>query len=55
MINVIKNLLFKCILNLLKIAIMFNRVKYLHFYILIKSIFINEIKYRVLLIITFNF
>ena len=54
MINVIKFLLFKCILSLLKTTIMFNRIKYLYFYILIKISFINEIKYRFLLIITFN-
>ena len=54
MINIIKKLLFKCILSLLKAAIIFDRIKYLQFYILIKISFINEIKYRFLLIITFN-
>ena len=34
---------------------MLNRIKYLQFYIFIKISFINEIKYRFLLIITFNF
>ena len=51
----IKFSLFKYIRNLLKIIIMLNRIKYLQFYIFIKILFVNEIKYRFLLIITFNF
>ena len=42
--NVIKFSLFKCIRNLLKAAMIFNRVKYLQSYILIKTSLINEIK-----------
>ena len=42
--NVIKSLLFKYIRNLLKIVMIFNRVKYLQPYILIKTSSINEIK-----------
>ena len=42
--NVIKSLLFKCIRNLLKAVMIFNRVKYLQSYILIKISSINEIK-----------
>ena len=54
-INVIKSSLSKYIRNLLKITIIFNRVKYLQFCILIKISFIKNIKYRFLLMITFNF
>ena len=42
--NIIKYLLFKCIRNLLKVIIIFNRVKYLQSYIFIKTSFINKIK-----------
>ena len=42
--NIIKILLFKCIRNLLKVVIIFNRIKYLQFYILIKISLINKIK-----------
>ena len=42
--KVIKFSLFKCIRNLLKIIIIFNRVKYLQSCILIKTSLINEIK-----------
>ena len=42
--NVIKLLLFEYIRNLLKIVIIFNRIRYLHSYIFIKILFINEIK-----------
>ena len=42
--NVIKFLLFKCIFNLLKAVIIFNRVRYLQPYILIKTSLINKIR-----------
>ena len=42
--NVVKFLLFKCIRNLLKAVMIFNRVRYLQSYILIKISSINEIK-----------
>ena len=42
--NVIKFSLFKCIRNLLKIIIIFNRIKYLQSCILIKISSINKIK-----------
>ena len=42
--NVIKFSLFECIRNLLKAVMIFNRVKYLQPYILIKTSSINEIK-----------
>ena len=42
--NVIKFSLFECIRNLLKAIIIFNHVKYLQSYILIKTSSINEIK-----------
>ena len=42
--KVIKFSLFECIRNLLKIIIMFNRVRYLQSCILIRISFINEIK-----------
>ena len=42
--NVIKILLFKCFRNLLKVFIIFNRIRYLQFYILIKTSSISEIK-----------
>ena len=42
--NIIKFSLFECIRNLLKIIIIFNRVKYLQFYILVRISFINKIK-----------
>ena len=42
--NVIKFLLSECIRNLLKAIMIFNRVKYLQSYILIKTSSINEIK-----------
>ena len=42
--NVIKILLFKSIRILLKAIIIFNRVRYLQLYILIKISLINEIK-----------
>ena len=42
--NIIKSLLSECIRNLLKIIIIFNRVKYLQPYILAKTSSINEIK-----------
>ena len=42
--NVIKFSLFECIPNLLKVVIIFNRIRYLQPYILIKTLFINEIK-----------
>ena len=42
--NVIKFSLFECIYNLLKAIIIFNRVKYLQYCILIKISFINKIK-----------
>ena len=42
--NVIKSLLFECIRNLLKTIMIFNRVKYLQPYILIKISLINKIK-----------
>ena len=41
--NVIKFSLFKCIRNLLKVVMIFNRVRYLQFYIFIKISSINEI------------
>ena len=42
--NVIKFSLFKCIRNLLKAVMIFNCVRYLQPYILIKTSFINKIK-----------
>ena len=42
--NVIKSLLFECIRNLLKVIMIFNRVRYLQPYILIKTSLINEIE-----------
>ena len=42
--NIIKFSLFECIRNLLKAIMIFNRVRYLQSYILIKILFINEIK-----------
>ena len=42
--NIIKFSLSECIRNLLKVIIIFNRVKYLQSYILIKTSSINEIK-----------
>ena len=42
--NVIKFSLFKCIRNLLKAVMIFNRVRYLQPYILVKTSSINEIK-----------
>ena len=42
--NVIKFSLFKYIRNLLKVVIIFNRVRYLQSYILIKISSINKIK-----------
>ena len=42
--NIIKFLLSEYIRNLLKIVIIFNYVRYLHSYILIKISFINKIK-----------
>ena len=54
-INIIKSLLFECIRNLLKMIIIFSRVRYLQFCIFVKTSLINEIKYRFLLIIAFNF
>ena len=42
--NVIKFSLFKCIRNLLKAVMIFNRVRYLQPYIFIKTSSINEIK-----------
>ena len=42
--NVIKFLLFECIRNLLKAIMIFNRIRYLQSYILIKTSSINEIK-----------
>ena len=42
--NVIKFSLFKCIRSLLKAIMIFNRIKYLQPYILIKTSSINEIK-----------
>ena len=42
--NITKFLLFKCIRNLLKIVIIFNRIRYLQFCIFIKVSSINEIK-----------
>ena len=42
--NVIKFSLFECIRNLLKTIMIFNRVKYLQSYILIKTSSINKIK-----------
>ncbi len=42
MINVVKFLLSECMRSLLNVAIMFNRVKYLLFYIRAKVSFIND-------------
>ena len=42
--NIIKFSLFECIRNLLKAVIIFNRISYLQFYILIKISSINKIK-----------
>ena len=42
--NVIKFSLFGCIRNLLKTAMIFNRVRYLQPYILVRTSSINEIK-----------
>ena len=42
--KMIKFLLFKCIRNLLKAIMIFNRVRYLQPCILIKNSLINEIK-----------
>ena len=42
--NIIKFSLFECIRNLLKVVIIFNRVKYLQSYIIVKTSSINEIK-----------
>ena len=42
--NMIKSLLFKCIRSLLKAIMIFNRVRYLQSYILVKISSINEIK-----------
>ena len=42
--NMIKFSLFKCIRNLLKVIMIFNRIRYLQSYILIKTSSINEIK-----------
>ena len=42
--NIIKFSLFEYIRNLLKAIIIFNRIKYLQPYILVRTLFINEIK-----------
>ena len=42
--NIIKSSLFECIRNLLKIIMIFNRVRYLQSCILIRISSINEIK-----------
>ena len=42
--NIVKILLFEYIRNLLKTAIIFNRVRYLQSCILVRISFINEIK-----------
>ena len=44
MTNIIKFSLFKCIRNLLKAIIIFNRIRYLQFCIFIKTSLINKIK-----------
>ena len=42
--NVIKSLLFECIRSLLKVIIIFNCIRYLQLYILVKISSINEIR-----------